>query len=371
MKRKKLPTICIVHPYSADGTETFVQAQIDNLPEKIIEVSIDSPGFISELRIIGLPFLHRAIRKFRAEIGLPPYDTNFFARYLKRNKVALVLAHYGPSAVLCLSACLRAGVPIVPHFHGFDASKETILERYRLGYNRLFEECPAIIAVSKSMIDDLVAMNAPRSKIHKITCGVDTRLFNPTKPEDNPPHFLGIGRFVEKKAPFITILAFESLLKECPNARLTIAGDGHLLDACKTLINALGIAYAVDLPGRVTQQQVSLLMRRSRAFVQHSVRAPDGDKEGTPVSILEAGASGLPVVATLHAGIPEVVSHEETGLLSKEQDIQGMSRNMITFAKDSEYAANLGRNARKKIEDNFALTTQIDKLASLLHSIID
>src|SRR5205823_4306575 len=83
-------------------------------------------------------------------------------------------------------------------------------------------------------------------------------------------------------------------------------------------------------------------MRQARAFVQHSVEASTGDCEGLPVGILEAGASGLPVIATRHAGIPEAVVDGETGVLVAEKDVRGMAHAMAHLLKSPELAGRLG-----------------------------
>src|SRR5690606_12382105 len=131
--------------------------------------------------------------------------------------------------------------------------------------------------------------------------------------------FIGIGRFVEKKAPHLTILAFHEVLKKHPEATLVLAGDGVLLDSCKDLVEALRIKESVFLVGQITPNKFQEYIKESVAFVQHSIKAQDGDMEGTPVSILEASGAGLPIISTFHAGIPDVILNNETGLLSTEK----------------------------------------------------
>ena len=84
-------------------------------------------------------------------------------------------------------------------------------------------------------------------------------------------------------------------------------------------------------------------MARARVFVQHSVVAEDGDHEGLPLAILEAGAHGLPVVATRHAGIPDAVREETDGFLVDEGDVQAMAVAMYRLAQDAALAARMGR----------------------------
>jgi glycosyltransferase involved in cell wall biosynthesis len=108
------------------------------------------------------------------------------------------------------------------------------------------------------------------------------------------------------------------------------------------------------------------MMRRARAFVQHSVRTSYGDSEGTPVAVLEAGASGLPVVSTRHAGIKDVVIEGETGFLVDEGDIEGMAAHMLTLARDADLAGRMGRRAREHVAANFSMEQHIARLAEVL-----
>jgi glycosyltransferase involved in cell wall biosynthesis len=111
-------------------------------------------------------------------------------------------------------------------------------------------------------------------------------------------------------------------------------------------------------------------MLKARCFVQHSVEASNGDSEGTPVGILEAGASSLPVVATRHAGIPDVVVEGQTGFLVDERDTTAMAAQMLRLAQDSELAARLGSAARLHVERNFSQEQSLDRLWTIIESAI-
>lgn len=182
----------------------------------------------------------------------------------------------------------------------------------------------------------------------------------------NPPLFVGVGRFVEKKAPHLTLLAFRRVLDACPEARLRLLGDGPLMPVCRDMVRGLGMEHAVELPGAVPHAEVAEAMRGARAFVQHSVRAADGDCEGNPVAVMEAGAAGLPVVATRHAGIPETVLDGTTGLLVDERDVDGMAERMIELARDPALAGRLGRAARERIRAEFGMEKSIERLGRIL-----
>ncbi len=101
------------------------------------------------------------------------------------------------------------------------------------------------------------------------------------------------------------------------------------------------------------------------AFVQHSITAPNGDMEGTPVSIMEASSSGLPIISTKHGGIKELVVHNKTGFLVDEKDEEGMAAYMLKICDDLELAKSMGAEGRKYIEQNYEQSVQIGKLYEL------
>jgi glycosyltransferase involved in cell wall biosynthesis len=111
-------------------------------------------------------------------------------------------------------------------------------------------------------------------------------------------------------------------------------------------------------------------LRQARCFVQHSVVAPDGATEGTPVSILEAGASGLPVISTRHAGIPDVVLEGETGFLVQERDVSGMAERMLQLAVNPALAGKMGGMARIRIEAEFSMPKRIGNLRKIIQSCV-
>jgi colanic acid/amylovoran biosynthesis glycosyltransferase len=257
----------------------------------------------------------------------------------------VVLAEYGPIGVQVSRPCRRARVPFVVHFHGYDAARRDVLAKYAASYRTMFTEAAAIIAVSRAMEHTLRSLGCPPDKIVYNPCGTDCEAFGNANPGSNPPTFVAVGRFVEKKSPDLSLRAFVQVVRERPAARLRMIGDGPLREMCQGLARELGCQEAVTLLGAQPHDVVIQEMRAARAFVQHSVVAADGDSEGTPVAILEAGAAGLPVVATRHAGIPDVVVEGETGLLVDEHDVTDMARHMLRLVDEPQVAETLGRQA--------------------------
>jgi len=168
------------------------------------------------------------------------------------------------------------------------------------------------------------------------------------------------------KTPQMTLLAFERLWRRVPEARLTMLGDGPLWECCVRMVRGLGLGEVVDLPGVASHEEVAAAMRRARAFVQHSVRTLCDEVEGTPVAVLEAGAMGLPVVATRHAGIRDVVVDGETGALVDEDDVAGMAAAMERLALDPLLARQWGRAAHARVASEFSMERSIGRLWAIL-----
>jgi colanic acid/amylovoran biosynthesis glycosyltransferase len=116
---------------------------------------------------------------------------------------------------------------------------------------------------------------------------------------------------------------------------------------------------------------VAAHMRSARAFVQHSIRDSEGNAEGTPVSVLEASATGLPVVATRHMGIADVVVHGDTGFLVEEGDVHGMGEHLVNLFDDPALAGLMGRRARQRMCDEFSMERATARLWGALEQAID
>jgi glycosyltransferase involved in cell wall biosynthesis len=276
-----------------------------------------------------------------------------------------ILIEYGTTAAKALPALRDINKRIVVHFHGHDAHRYQTLDKYREAYKEVLQLADAIIVVSERMRGVLIDLGASQEKIHCIPCGVDIEKFGQTDVSRNPPVFFSCGRFVEKKAPHLTLMAFHKAYLKNPAIRLRMAGDGPLLKHCQDLVSQLKLKDSVTLLGVISQERVIDELSRCRAFLQHSVTAPDGDSEGTPVGILEAGAVGVPVISTVHAGIPEAVLHGETGLLVGEFDIDGMSEAILKLTADPKFAQSLGENARNHIHAKYSLDDSIEKIRGL------
>lgn len=361
-------TVYVVGVNPRDLESSFIRAHIERLPARTVVIhgfvpTIGARPVLSDARVA------RAARKLRRLVRREPWSEEITQGYLAAftERPAVVLAEYGPTGVRLIDACRRSGVPLVVHFHGYDSSVRSVLDEHRETYPRLFAAAAAIIAVSRSMRAALIDLGAPAEKVHYCPYGVDCADFFAGAPATAPPIALAVGRFVEKKAPQLTILAFAKARRANPAATLRMIGDGPLLGACVDIVKALHLEHAVRFLGRQPHDVVGSEMRAARCFVQHSVQALNGDCEGTPNAVLEGGASGLPAVVTRHAGMADVVRDGETGFLVDERDVDGMAAAMSRLFTDVALVERMGAAARDHIAREFA----IDRRLHALWTVID
>ncbi|MCX6194922.1 MAG: glycosyltransferase, partial [Cytophagales bacterium] len=118
--------------------------------------------------------------------------------------------------------------------------------------------------------------------------------------------------------------------------------------------------------GAMGQSEYLPLLQESTVFIQHSALTPSGDSEGTPVAILEASACGLAICSTRHAGIPEAVIEEKTGLLVDEHDVKGMAEALKKLASNPSLTRSYGAAARKHMEEQYDVVKLSAKIKGLL-----
>lgn len=346
--------VCIVAPYLPVVSETFIRGHAERMPAKVVLVHSWPPS-IGDRPVLRWPT--RMVYKVRRGLlgaGTRNETTAAYMAAFRRARARAVLAEYGTIGVATMEACRELDIPLFVHFHGYDASVHDVLEENRETYPLLFQQAAAIIAVSRAMERKLISLGASPEKVHYNPCGINCDEFRGASPSSAPPVFLAVGRFVEKKAPQLTLKAFAIVHQLAPEARLRMVGEGPLLDECRQLAVELKLQDVVTFLGAQPPEIVQKEMRSARCFVQHSREAANGDCEGTPVGILEAGASGLPVVSTRHAGIPDVVVEGETGFLVDEGDVDGMASNMLRLVQKPELARDLGVAARQRMENHYS-----------------
>ena len=355
-------------PTRRAASETFVRANLAGLPFAVSAYFGDEFPLNQPARLAyGLSVL---VSKACTRLGwlrLAEWPAALVALALiRRHRPDVVLAEFGFHAVRVMQAAAFAEIPFVVHFRGSDLSAQRRIGVLCGRYRRLVSIASGGVCKSKQMAAKLEQLGMLPSRILISASGANPALFKAGNPAMAAPVFLAVGRFVAKKGPLKTIRAFALQ----PIGELWMVGDGPLFEDARRLVQDLQLQARVCFLGVKTQPEVADLMRQVRVFVQHSLIAPDGDSEGNPVSVMEAQLSGLPVVATRHAGIPDVVLDGCTGLLVEEGDVQGMAAAMERLMADPGLAARFGSAGRDRVLAGFTLGHHLQALTGFLQQQI-
>jgi colanic acid/amylovoran biosynthesis glycosyltransferase len=371
------PRLILLSPYPRAGSETFIRAHYDKLPFSIVGLHRwRAPYVATEGGWLALWPGVLCLLTERLRFSLLSRLASFWsdqavARWLRRSRACAVLAEYGPLGAGIAPACREAGLPLIVIFHGFDAFMESTLAKYQRAYQDLFSIASVLVAVSEPMRLQLIALGAPAERIVVNPCGVDTAVFQPSFSPCHHPLFLFVGRFVGKKGPLQTIRAFAHVHRLMPSCRLTMIGTGPLFERSRTFAEELGIRNAISFLGACSHETVQAYMHQARAVVQHSMRCGSGDQEGTPVALIEAHMCGVPVVSTIHAGIPAVVLDGQTGFLVSEGDVEAMAEAMFRMAEDPQLAAQMGAAARSHALLHHSMDRHIKNLTATIQQAIN
>jgi colanic acid/amylovoran biosynthesis glycosyltransferase len=292
------------------------------------------------------------IRKIDTVFKKALHVSPFFMYVLKREAPAVIHAHFGPVGAAAAMSAKLLGIPLIVSFYGIDASELLESAEYRKEYRKLFGIAAIVSVLSGEMGERLVRAGCPPGKIRVHHLAVDTNALKPCAKmvdANRPFRIVSAGRFVPKKGMSLLVESFEILAKKGIDAELFLFGDGPLEAEVKKQVTDKKLGGRIRFFGHQKRGAVLAAMRAADVFALFSVTGPNGDCEGTPTVLIEAGALGLPSVSTRHAGIPEVIVDGRTGLLADENDVESFASQIEQLAASPELRGDLGRAARDRI----------------------
>lgn len=368
-------------------TETFVYNQIRSLQLgqdyevqvycNTLEEVFDSTGW--EVTVIGKLIdttlgrwynrvLYKYLRTLSRRAGKRIIDD------LEKKDIRLLHFHYLTEATYFRDLLLNYDAPKVVSAYGWDVAE--FPGRYFGTGRRLltgvFENVDLVLAMSEDMKSDLKTLGCPSGKIHVHYHGIDISRFRSIVRNGRGKKdlvFLTVASLNEKKGHKYSLDAL-SMLRGSLAFKYRVVGDGPLLSELEKYAKSLDIGDLVEFVGHKNHHSDSLLeeYRNADIFIHPSVTARSGDKEGIPGTVVEAMASGLPIVSTYHAGIPDVLKNGFSGILVREREATALASAIKELAESAELRHRLGRNAREAAEglDCSEKTRNLEDIYSIL-----
>lgn len=291
---------------------------------------------------------------------------------LRAARPQLIHAHFGTDGLKMLNLARALRLPLITHLRGYDvtrtrpaliASGRPGWSRYALQRGRLMRQGTLFLAVSEALRKQAVKLGFPAERTRTHYNGVDLDRFQPGKRPREPGTVLHVGRLVEKKGTADLIAALAGMA----GVRLVVIGDGPLRAQLQHQAGELGVK--AQFLGAQNVGEVAEWMRRATLLVMPSVTARDGDAEGLPNVVVEGAASGIPVVATRHSGIPEAVEDGVTGYLVREGDRRALAARIGVVLESADLRREMGFAARALAVERFDQVGQAERLEAIYDEV--
>jgi len=279
-------------------------------------------------------------------------NRRYFSQQLKKRRVQLLHAHFGPQGVKALSLKSELNIPLVTTFYGYDITQLPRQPRWNAAYRTLFSQGDLFLVEGPVMCDRLLAAGCPPQKIVLQRIGIDPGKYSyRVRKLSDRVKFLFCGRFVEKKGLLDALAAFKTIAVSFPHSEFRIIGEGEQRLAVCAFIEEHHLQQQVKLLGMQPHQRIIREMENADILIQPSVTADSGDTEGgAPTVILEAQASGMIVISTIHADIPHIVAEPITEYLVPERNPERLANTMMQLMHDPARWSTLSAAGRTHIE---------------------
>jgi Glycosyltransferase len=284
---------------------------------------------------------------------------------LKNAGADVLHVFFGNVAVHLLPLLERTRLPVVVSFHGADVTGAIASEAYREARVRMFARADAVACRSTALADAVAELGCAREKLVVMPTSLPEIPFHPRElPADGSLQLVQACRLIPKKGLATSLRAFAVLAQEFPRMTFTIAGTGPLEPELRALAHQLGIAGWVRFAGFLNQSALRELYASAHVFL-HPSETAGSDVEGVPNALLEAAASGLPVVATRHGGIPEAIADGSEGLLVEEGDVAAVVAAVRRLVSDPALHARIANDGAAAVRAKFSAASASLRMAEL------
>ncbi len=301
-------------------------------------------------------------------------------KIVQSEKPELIYVHWVvPNGIPALIISKIFKIPYAISLHGSDifVSKKNFV--FRFIAKSIFANCSLVTACSPELYSDAVQLGSPKN-IHLLPWGADPKIFFKSKNqqeirqkyqvETDDIVLISLGRMVYKKGFTNLILALPAIIKNHPNVKIIIGGDGKIKQDLIQLANNLGVKKYVILPGNIPWNNVREFLSLGNIFLLPSIKDHSGNIDGLPTVVLEAMACSLPIIASDIGGISLVVENEKNGFLIKPDDPTAISQAVIKILDNPELINNMGKVSRLMIETIYNWNIVAEKLTAEFKKIV-
>ncbi len=282
--------------------------------------------------------------------------------------------HFGPNGIIGIYL-KKIGISgkYITSFHGYDVNSYPKIMGENV-YNDLFNGGDLFTTNTNFTKQQILKLECQEKKIIILPVGFRIVKFKfSTRKIQHGEYIkiLTVGRLVEKKGHEYAIKAISKIVKKYNKIEYIIAGEGSLRNELEELVEDLHIKRYVKFLGAVEQKEVLKLYQQAHIFVLPSVTASNGDREGQALVIQEAQAMGLPIVSTLHNGIPEGVLDGKSGFLVPERDVDALTEKLEYLIEHPEIWPDIGRYGRKFVEERYDINKLNQRLVEIYQNLIE
>jgi glycosyltransferase involved in cell wall biosynthesis len=372
-------------PVVASYCATFLKPEMLHIYRQIVSLQRVRPIVITQKRENAdrFPFDRLTITKkpathflrrfwFRQLLDRPwqisPGETAALTRILDQSDARLLHVYFGHIGVHLLPLIRSWPRPSIVSFHGADVMVDMQKPAYRKATSAMLSLVPRVLVRSESLRRAVMSLGCDERKIEILRAGIPLDEFQfkeRTAPPEGEWRLAQACRLIEKKGLPVTLRAFAAFRTRYPRAILEIAGEGPLLPALKIMAGELQLEKSVRFRGLLSQSGLRELFYGSHIFLHPSEMGTDGNQEGVPNSMLEAMATGLPVFASNHGGIPEAIENGVSGVLVPERDHEALAEKLLKAAADPGSLGRMARAGAGRVAREFDQAKQVRRLEEI------
>lgn len=262
---------------------------------------------------------------------------------------------------------------LISSFRGFDISWY-IKEKGENVYDELFKVANFFLTNCQFFRRRAIQIGCDEKKIIVHGSGINCHRFSFKTRHPSPDGIIRIattGRLIEKKGIEYAIRAVAKIAKKYPNIEYNIIGDGYLMEYFQQLIKDLEVTDKIKLIGWKNQQEIVKILDKCHVFIAPSVTAEDGNQDAPVNTLKEAMAMGIPVISTLHGGIPELVQDGISGFLVPERDADAIAEKITYLIEHPEIWPDMGKAGRAYVEQHYDMNKLNNELVEVYQQVIN